>query len=294
MTTDGLFDFRVVHIPAKYGKTIRIIPIGDVHYNNPAFARDKWDTDRAQWAKYCRFKDTYFIMTGDIFEAMSTTEREHYVNPKGFHDSNKSRWATAYAKEINDFASEVPFLEEMTLGVFGGNHFFSFFDGTTSDMALASKIKAPYIGSSGYLVLVLEIDKHHSHVIKIFVHHGKGSGKRAGSSFNAVEDAAGYFSDADIVLMGHDHKAGAMTLPALKCDTGKGGRWRIKAFDRVIARTGSYLKSFEAGTKSYAHDAMYRPSTLGGLELLITPQRTQRVVNGKRDDVVSVNIRAVV
>jgi len=273
MRTDGLFSLRSVTIPAKYNKPIRIIPIGDVHYNNPAFAREKWDADRNQWAEYCRQGNTYFLTTGDIFEALSTTERSHFSFENGLHDSNKSRWEKEYAREVKQFAKEVEFMRGRTLAVFGGNHFFQFYDGTTSDMALASELNAPYVGSCGYLIVTLKIDNHHSSVIKIFVHHGKSSGKRAGSSMNSLEDAASYFSDADIILAGHDHKAGAMTLPALKCSMGQGGHYKIKAFDRIIGRTGSYLKSYEAGTKSYAHDALYRPSTLGGLELILTPIR---------------------
>lgn len=293
MKTDGLFSFRVVHIPAKYNQTIRIIPIGDVHYNNPAFARDTWDEDRAKWASYCRQPGTYFLTTGDIFEAMSTTERHHYIQP-GLHDSNKTRWEQEYAKEIGALAKEVPFMVGRTIACFGGNHFFQFYDGTTSDMALASMLKAPYVGSCGYVILVLHTDKHHQHVVKIFVHHGRSSGRRAGSSFNSLEDAASYFSDADIVLCGHDHKAGAMTLPALKCDMGKGGHWKIKAFDRIIGRTGSYLKSYETEMKSYAHDAMYRPSTLGGLEILLTPTRSSPGSGKRQQDNRSVKIKAVI
>jgi len=288
MKTDGLFSFKVVHIPVKYNKPIRIVPIGDVHYNNPAFARDIWDRDKKRWSEYCRHKDTYFITTGDIFEAMSTTERHHYIQT-GLHDSNKTRWEREYAREVKTFCKEVPFMIDRTIACAGGNHFFSFYDGTTSDMALASELHAPYLGCSGYIILILEIGGY-SHVVKIFVNHGKSSGRKAGSSFNALEDAASYFVDADIVLMGHDHKSGAVTLPALKCDQGH-GNWKIKAFDRIVARTGSYLKSYEPETRSYAHDALYRPSTLGGVELIITVNRVQRM---KRPDDRWVSIKAVV
>lgn len=293
MRTDGLFGFTVTHIPVKYNEPIRIIPIGDVHYNSPAFARDRWDEDRERWAKYCRQKGTYFLFTGDMFEAMSTSERQHYVQ-EGYHDSNKTRWEREYAREIDAFIKECPFLIGRTLAVFGGNHYFSFFDGTTSDMALASKVKAPYVGGCGYLGVNLDIGGRKSHTLRIFVHHGIGGARTAGSSFNSLEMAAGYFPDANVVLMGHNHKAGAITLPSLNFDHGMGGKWRIKAFDRIIARTGSYLKSYEAGTKNYAHDALYRPSTLGGIELLVTVARTQENCGGKRrEDCAIIKVKAV-
>lgn len=299
MKTDGLFDFRVVSIKAKYDQTIKIFAQGDEHYNSPGFARTRWEQDMEEMRQACKEGPCYFIKTGDIFESLSTTEREHFIGGK-MHDSNKTRWENEYAREIKNYVKEADFLKNRTLAVFGGNHFFQFMDGTTSDMALASMLNAPYIGCSGYIILNLEMSYRHRHTIKIFVHHGRGSGRKAGSSFNSLEDAAAYFSDADILLHGHDHKAGAMQLPSLRCDRGMGNHYRIKDFNRIIGRTGSYLKAYEAGKKSYAVDAMMRPSTLGCLELHITPKRYMpfkgRRPDGSeiRDDYRWIQIKAVV
>lgn len=269
MKTDGLFDLRVCEIPAKYGEDINLIFLGDEHFNSPCFARKEWekDCDRIR-----RIRNKYFIKTGDVFEALSTSER-HAFNTAGLHDSNRTRWEREYAKEIDDYVKQADFQVGKTLAVFGGNHYFQFYDGTTSDMALASKLKAPYIGCSGYLVLLLKTISS-THVVKIFVHHGKSSGRRAGSAFNALEDASSYFADADIIVMGHDHKAGAMKISSLNCDRGNGA-WKVKSKDRIIGRAGSYLKAYEPGVKSYSVDAMYRPSSLGFLQIVLTPIRRQ-------------------
>lgn len=272
MKTDPLFDFKVVEIDGKYGKDINLIFMGDEHWNSPNFASGEWGDDCEQIKRICKQTPTWFIKTGDVFEALSTSER-HSFAAGGFHDSNKTRWEREYAREIEEYVKQASFQVNRTIAVFGGNHYFQFYDGTTSDMALASALKAPYIGVCGYIVLSIKIDKHHSHVIKIFVHHGRSSGRKAGSAFNALEDAASYFSDADIIVMGHDHKAGAMKISSLELNKGLGDNWKVKSKDRIIGRAGSYLKSYEPGVRSYSVDAMYRPSSLGFLQVVLTPYR---------------------
>ena len=270
MKTDGLFDFRCVEIPAVYNKPINLIFRGDVHFNSPAFARREFEDDSRRIQEIPNPK--WFISTGYVFESLSTSER-HFFSNGDLHDSNRTRWEKEYAREIDEYAKLTHYQINKTLAVFGGNHYFQFYDGVTSDMALASKWKAPYIGVCGYIILTLKFDEYHSQVVKIFVHHGKASGNSAASGFLALERASSYFSDADIVVMGHDHKAGAMKISALNCDMGRGGHWKVKSKDRIIGRSGCYLKSYEAGAKSYSVDAMYRPSSLGFLQVVITPRR---------------------
>lgn len=291
MKTDGIFDYRAVEIPATYNKPINIFFHGDEHYNSPNFADKKWKQDIEDMKVACRKGPTFFVKTGDIFEAMSTSERKAFISGE-FHDSNRTRWEQAYLEEIHEYLGHVKFMAGKTLAVYGGNHFFTFYDGSTSDRILAKALDAPYIGCSGYIILTLRIDKYHSHVLKIFVHHGMSSGRSAGSTFNGLEKAANYFPDADIIVMGHDHQAGAMHLPSVTCEMGKGGHWKVKEHQRIIGRAGSYLKAYEPGKKSYAVDAMYRPSTLGYLQIVVTPRR--HCYNEKGIDDRWLQIKAVV
>jgi hypothetical protein len=293
MRTDGRFDFKVVEIPAKYNEPITIFFHGDDHFNSPNHAKKKWLQDNEDMKEHCKKHPTYFIKTGDAFEAMSTSERRAYIGA-GLHDSNMTRWENEYLAEIDDYVAQTKFMVGRTLAVYGGNHFFKFYDGTTSDQVLANKLKAPYIGCSGYVLLTLRVDKYHSHVVKIFVHHGLGSGRSAGSTFNALDKAASYFPDADILIMGHDHQAGAMHLPAINIDKGGGNNWKIKEHDRIIGRAGSYLKAYEPGKVSYAVDAMYRPSTLGALRVDVTVRRQQLGGRENKDDEKWVQVKAVI
>lgn len=272
MRTDGIFDYKVIEAPVKYNEPFNIIFMGDEHFNSHNFAADRWHRDLDDLRELAKRERTYFIKMGDVFEAMSTSERHAFSN-SALHESNKTRWEREYAREIEEYYKHVKFMTGKTLAVFGGNHFFKFFDGTTSDMVLANKLEAPYIGVCGYVILSLRADKYHCHELKIFVHHGTGSGQTAGSSFNGLERAANYFPDADIVMQGHNHMAGAMQLPRITCSKGKGDSYRIREDVRIIGRTGSYLKSYESRVPSYAVDNLYRPSTLGYLHVIANVRR---------------------
>ena len=272
MLTDGIFDLRTIEIPAKVNQTINIIVLGDIHFNSDNFADSRFDADIKSFEELSKREPVHFILLGDAFEALSTSERKYFAGGS-FHNSTELRWETEYAREIDNFVKRTQVLKDRTLAVFGGNHFFMFQNGTTSDMALASKLNATYVGCSGYIVLVLRYDKKHSNVVKFFLHHGKGSGKRVSSSLTGPEDALSYFRDADIVIMGHDHQAVAARVPALEVDRGMGDCWRIVDKNRIIGRAGSYLRAYVPGSPSYAVDKMLRPSTIGYLCIQLTPKR---------------------
>lgn len=289
MKTDGMFGIHVAKICAKYHQPFNLFCIGDVHRNAPNHAYDKWREDLDKMRSVSKKEPTFFIFTGDLQEYLSSSERRYYVGG-GFHESTTSRFEENCKQDVEIFCKETEFMRGKVVAIYGGNHFFRFPDGTTSDMAIAANLKAPYIGCSGYTVLSIDTDNHHSHVVRIFAHHGTGGGKRVGSSFNSLEDASGYFCDADIVLMGHNHQLGVAPISSLRCDRGQGDCYRIKSVDRWLGRTGSYLKSYDIGKSSYAIDNMMRPSRIGCLQFIITPRRNKK---GGMDDR-WVDIKAVV
>lgn len=254
----------------KYGQPISLYAIGDVHRNSPACASDKWHTflDAAKADR----NDKYFIFLGDMVDALSTSERKQYV-AGGFHESTTLKWEQEYEADIKLLSSELSFCRGRTLAVFGGNHFFVFKNGETSDQRLAWELDAPYIGCSGYVILILKLNTI-SHVVKIFAHHGRGGGRTAGGSMNPLEQAAARFK-ADILLMGHDHQRAAKTFPILDCESGQGDRWKIKEKSVLVARTGSFLKSYEPGRSSYAVDALMNPASIGALKIILTPMRKE-------------------
>jgi hypothetical protein len=291
MKTDGQFGVHVAQIQAKYNQPVNLFCIGDVHRNAPNCSVDKWHEDLKEMKKVAKSEPTFFLFTGDLLEYLSSSERRFFTSG-GFHESTMTRFDEMCANDVDMFCRETEFMTGSVVGCYGGNHFFRFSDGTTSDNAICAKLGATYIGCSGYTILSLNTDNNHSHVVRVFAHHGTGSGKRVGSSFNGLEDASSYFCDADIILMGHNHQLGVTPISSLKCDRGQGDKYRIKAVDRWLGRTGSYLQSY-GQRPSYAVDAMMRPSKMGSLRFILTPRRKQ-FGNAKRREDRWIEIKAVV
>jgi len=103
----------------------------------------------------------------------------------------------------------------------------------------------------------------------LFLSHGKGGGKLLGSTLNNIEKAANIFHDADIYLMGHDHKRGAMPKTVLSINNKMEVREKLQWF----GRTGSFLRGFVEDTPSYVVGAMYPPTSLGTISFEIEHNR---------------------
>ena len=293
MKTDGRFGVHSVHIKARHKQPINLFCIGDVHRNSPNCAVDKWLADIKRIKEISKRESTYYIFTGDLLEYLSSSERRYFMGG-GFHDTTIEKFEEACVKDIGMFCRETEFMKGKVLSIYGGNHYFSFASGETSDIAIAAQLKARYIGCSGYTIVNIDTDNNHTHTIRVFAHHGVGGGARVGSSFNKLEDASSYFSDADIILMGHNHQLGVAPISSLKCDRGQGGNFRIKAFDRWLGRTGSYLRSYVQDRPAYPVDTMMRPSRLGCLQFILQCERQQRKYGSVRQDERWVDVKAVI
>jgi hypothetical protein len=124
----------------------------------------------------------------------------------------------------------------------------------------------------------------------IFAHHGKGGGSTPGSTFNTIEKMLNS-ADADIYLMGHDHKKGLHTLiPRLKLvSAGKNAELTVRERTPWLGRTGSFLKAYENDSVSYNVDAGRSPCSLGWIEFEITPVRIRS--EGSKIDRIELRIR---
>jgi len=73
MRTDGLFQLHKFTVcDWKSGRTLRLVPFGDVHRDSPHHAKEKWN-DFLEYAK--GLEDAAFIGMGDYLDGYSTSER---------------------------------------------------------------------------------------------------------------------------------------------------------------------------------------------------------------------------
>jgi len=289
MQTTGLFTVHEVRIKAKIGEPVTLFPFGDVHRDSNLHALREWQ-EFLEHAK--KKKNALFLGMGDYSDGLSTSERT-IIGCGGLHETTHKSLEKLYAGHTANFAKEIAFMRGRLLGLMGGNHYVTFADGSNSDNMLCSLMGAKFLGVCSFIRLVFEIEGRTNKTISvdIFAHHGKGGGQTPGATFNTIEKMmAG--ADADIYLMGHDHRKGCIpSTPRLKLIS-SGGNLNVSEREPWLGRTGSFLKAYEPGEVSYNVDAGRSPCALGWIELELTPLRIQHVMaDGGREDRLKVKIR---
>lgn len=258
---------------------IKIIPLGDVHYNAPMFAKDIF----RQWCDtYRNQPDCYFIGLGDYLETMSGSERKALV---ALHDSSHEWLDEKITADVDALAEKLAFTKGKWLGMLSGNHNHITGDGETVTQMLARRLDAPALGVCAAIRLLFM--RHPkcatTTCYDIWAHHGRGGGQLAGSTLNALERWANGL-DCDLVLMGHDHKCAPVQIERLGL-CGRGDNLRPSTKTITLCRTGGFMKAYEKGKVSYLVERAARPVRLGTAEINITLQReTKRTKLASHDN----------
>lgn len=268
MKTTGIFTQSKFEIKFQhYNEPIHLCPFGDVHRSSPLCHVEKW---KRHLNELKALPNSYFLGMGDYDDLMSTSERHVFLNPN-IHDSTMTTHEKFYRETTERFAKEIEFMNGRIIGFIEGNHYVQFPDGTTSTQYLCQLTGARYLGVSAFIMLILENPNGFTHRLDIWAHHGKGSGTLGGSinSLAKMIDSA----DADIYLMGHDHKKFIATKSRLRLKEVK--RDNVPDLDErqiIMARTGSYLKAYENNMASYVADAAMSPADLGSIRIEMRPR----------------------
>lgn len=271
MKTEGIFKIHTYTIPfSEYGKPIYLLPFGDVHRDSPLCWVEGWK----EWLAWAKTKDrAYFLGMGDYNDMISGSERAIMGLP-GLHESTQETLEDVYLSHTKLFADECSFMKGKIIGIMNGNHYAVLKNGITTDQKLAEYLDAHYLGVSTLIRLVFQDTvrgEGKSASIDIFAHHGRGGGRTIGASMNPVSDMA-KTAEADLYLMGDNHQKGADYGNRLRLTAG-GGSLRLRHRKLLYARTGSFLRGYVDGKKSYVTDAQYPPSCLGTIKVELTPKR---------------------
>lgn len=286
MKTTGLFTTHRVEIEVDLEKPFKLIPFGDIHRDSDMHADQHWQ-DFLAYAK--RQKTAVFLGMGDFSDGISTSERIALSGP-AVHDTTKRTLDGVYKGVAATLYKELSFMKGRLIGMLGGNHYFQFDDGDTTDHVLAASLGTKFLGVCSFIRLSLSFKgrPNTKASIDIFAHHGKGGGSLPGSTFNTIEKMLNT-ADADFYFMGHDHKKGCVpSSPRLKLvSTGPGSELKVRERTPWLGRTGSFLKAYEPGRVSYNVDAGRSACALGWIEFEITPHR----VRSMGDDYVEFTVR---
>jgi hypothetical protein len=217
----------------------------------------------------------FFIGMGDYDDLASASERMLLEN-KGFHDTTQKTLDVIYKDFTRKLYEELKFSKGQWIGLLEGNHYAVLKNGTTTTQYLAELLDTTYLGTSSFVRLTFEQNSEHTATssLDLFLHHGRGGGRLAGSTINGVQKMMD-IAEADIYLCGHDHQKGVKPLSRLRLNQGR-GTLRLSHRKILLVRTGSFLRGYIENEESYIVDAAMPPTDLGVVKIELTPKRERR------------------
>lgn len=290
MRTTGIFKVHNYEIFFDhYNEPVYLIPVGDIHRSAPLCDEEKW-VEFLDWAR--GKKRCYFLGMGDYDDLMSTSEREIFAHKK-IHSSTKETLEETYDRYTQRLAKEMSFMKGRMVGLIEGNHYSTFSDETTTTQRLCQYLQCSYLGVTCFIILTLRYKKAptHSHRIVIWAHHGLGAGRTVGGSINKVEQMEKN-AEADIYLMGHDHRKSVSFLNKLHLKDNSNPHLYVSQKKILLARTGSFLRGYVDKRASYIADAGMSPTDLGVIKIELTPRIKRWSDSGQRKEERYVDIHA--
>lgn len=130
----------------------------------------------------------------------------------------------------------------------------------------ARGVEVPYGGQTAFVRLDFTWN-HEVWTKYVFTEHGATGGGSDGNGVNNFQQRL-MNMDADLYFKGHVHKRNVLPVSVQL----SWGAKKITKRYRIMALTGSYLKSYgTGGTPAYPERAAYRPVDMGGVVALIRP-----------------------
>lgn len=257
-------------------KEVRIVPMADIQYGAQGCDVDLLQ-EKIAWAIK---QDAYFLGLGDYVDVASPGQRKQMASVH-LYDSTREFMDDQADKHIKGLMGILGKTKGRWLGLLRGHHYWEFADGTTSDTRLANALGAKFLGDCAAVLLRFKLRtmKGTSTSAKIWCHHGVGSGLTSAAALNRLEHVTKVFS-ADIYLMAHQHRLGAVKIPFIDYEITHTGRIRWTTRNRVLAAVGSFLKGYELGSRDpagnpaggYVEKRMLTPTSLGCTMLLLRPK----------------------
>ena len=267
MSADSIFTIHRFVIPVKaLNLPIYLIPFGDIHRFAHLCDVKKWQ-EFLDWAK--RKKNAYFLGMGDYDDLISCSERQALTEVM-FHDETRLTLEELFVSRTEKLCKEMGFMRNKLIGLLEGNHFGTFQSGMTTTQVMADKLNCKYLGISAFIrLLFIYGDRRFD--IDIWAHHGKGASRLVGGSLNTVQQMSDC-AEADIYLMGHDHKKSiAMKTKLMLHSSGSG--ISLSHSKVLMARTGSFLRGYVEDQPSYIARGAMSPTDMGVIKIELTPKR---------------------
>ena len=253
-----------------------LMPVGDVQLGAEACDEDRFKR-HMEWGMN---HNARFLGMGDYVDVASPSNRAKLRSIE-LYDSVEDALEEAGQKAVERFLKLVKGTEGRWLGMLEGHHYMELRDGTTSDTRIAGALGAPFLGSCAFVRLAFKGNIRKVVSATIWCHHGQGGGQKVSSPLNRLENLMAYF-DADIYLMGHQHKK--VSAPIDQIYMTRNHPAHLSHRTKIIACTGSFLRGYMEGSKqgagraggTYVEKKMLTPVALGGLVIRLRPVHSGR------------------
>ena len=245
----------------KYGDTIKIKPIGDVHYGNSY-------CDKRSFKEFLADSDdnTYFFGIGDLMDCIIVKDMKRYDK-----HSDDSPTGAIIDDQVNGIYEILEPYKNKIIGLGRGNHESTIikYCGTDPTARLCEKLGCAYLGYSGLVKIILREDEGRGRTVIIRWHHGWGGGSRTqGADLTKYSKDTTHW-DADVYLYGHVHRKQSDSIPRI----GLAGS-KVISKPKLIGICGTFLKTYSDSIDStYSEEKGYPPVDIGGITVNIKPRK---------------------
>ena len=211
----------------------------------------------------------YFIGMGDYIDFLSPSNRQRLMGA-ALYDTAQMTIEDKVRELIDEVYEEIlkP-TKNRWMGMLEGHHYMEL-AGITSDMLLAEKLGARFLGTSAYVRM-------EPCGVTFYACHGTGGGILPAAGINKQYHTSAGLQGADVYLMGHNTKLGGHRLSRPFPDWEKGD---LTHHDVLLVNTGGFSKSNIVGHRrgviprgDYAEQGMMTPSPLSAPLIHIYPGR---------------------
>jgi hypothetical protein len=252
-------------IPYKYGQSIKILPIFDIHFGSvgcdvAALKRDLAQVDDGS---------TYIIGGGDWMDSVITSDTKRYRKSSDGSDSKEDDIIDQQIENIYDIVKQY---STKIIGLGDGNHEDNITKrcGTNPMKRLCKMLGTEFLSYSSMIKVTMSENNARGRTVIVREHHGWGGGSRTiGADLTKYSKDVSNWS-ADIFLYGHVHRKQSDKVPRL----GLSGTQLISK-PKTLVICGTYLKTYLNGeSPSYSEKEGYPPTEIGAPTVIIKPTST--------------------
>lgn len=251
---------------------VYLIPLSDLHIGtiNCDIGKLKATID---WIK--RTPNAYWIGMGDYAEFIAHTDKR--FDPASLAIDFRGSLDNLHIAQCDYLYKLLNPIHSRCVGLLEGNHEATIRDRYHISVVdyLATRLNTKNLTYTAMLRLMFGVNngKATDSVI-IYASHGFGGGINPAAPLNRLMQMSGKF-DADIYLAGHTHRKICGDLDILEMN--RRGEPRLMERKQLFGICGTFYKTYEDNSRSYAERNGASPTPTGTLKIRIEPFRTQRI-----------------